>query len=315
MPGKDYYQILGVSKSASPAEIKKTYRKLALQFHPDRNKGDKAAEAKFKEISEAYAVLSDAEKRKQYDRFGAEGFQSRFSQEDIFRGFDFSEIFREFGFGSAGGGQDVFSQLFGGMGGKRRYRTGGSPFGFSAGGFQGHSPEVRGQDLVYELPITLEELCETSSKVISYQVGGRQETVSVKVPAGIPSGKKLRLRGKGQVSPYGGPPGDLFIQIKVREHPVFRREGDDLYFKKAIHFSDAALGGEVEATTIHNKTLKLKIPAGTQAGTKLRLKGHGLPRMNGGGRGDAYAEITILVPKKLNKKQKSLIRSLKEVDL
>jgi curved DNA-binding protein len=315
MSGKDYYHILGVPKTASPQEIKKSYRKLALKYHPDRNKGDKAAEAKFKEISEAYAVLSDPEKRKQYDRFGAEGFQNRFSQEDIFRGFDFGEIFREFGFGSAGRGDDLFSNLFGGMGGKRRYRTSGSPFGYSSGGFHSQPQTLRGQDLVYELPMTLEELCETSSKLISYQLDGKQETVSVKVPAGIPSGKKLRLRGKGHPSPHHGPSGDLFIQIKVLEHPVFRRDGGDLYFKKPIPFSNAVLGGDVEVSTLDNKTLKLKIPPGTQAGTKLRLKGHGLPHMNGDGRGDAYAEITILVPKKLSKEQKSLVKSLKESGL
>jgi curved DNA-binding protein len=315
MSGKDYYQILGVSKTASPEEIKKSYRKLALKYHPDRNKGDKTAESKFKEISEAYAVLADPEKRKQYDRFGAEGFQNRFSQEDIFRGFDFGEIFREFGFGSAGRGDDLFSNLFGGMGGKRRYRASGSPFGYSSGGFRTQAQDLRGQDLVYELPMTLEELCNTSNKVISYQLDGRQETVSVKVPAGMPSGKRLRLRGKGHPSPHHGPPGDLFIQIKELEHPVFRRDGDNLYFKKSIPFSDAAMGGDVEVTTIDKKTLKLKIPPGTQPGTKLRLRGHGLPRMNGDGRGDAYAEITILVPKKLNKKQKSLVESLKESGL
>jgi curved DNA-binding protein len=315
MSTKDYYQILGVSKTASPQEIKKAYRKLALQYHPDRNKDDKAAEGKFKEISEAYAVLSDPEKRKQYDRFGADGFQSRFSQEDIFRGFDFGEIFREFGFGSAGRGQDLFSQLFGGMGGRGRYRAGGDPFGYSSGGFRTHSQSVRGQDLVYELPMSLEELCETTEKVIRYPVDGRQETVSVKVPTGFPSGKKLRLRGKGQAGPHGGPSGDLLIQIKVGEHPIFRRDGDDLYFKKQIPFSDAVLGGEVEVTTIDKKTLKLRIPPGTQNNTKLRLKGHGLPHMNGGGRGNAYAEISIQVPKKLNKKQKSLVQSLKEAGM
>jgi curved DNA-binding protein len=163
--------------------------------------------------------------------------------------------------------------------------------------------------------MTLEELCETSSKLISYQLDGKQETVSVKVPAGIPSGKKLRLRGKGHPSPHHGPSGDLFIQIKVLEHPVFRRDGGDLYFKKPIPFSNAVLGGDVEVSTLDNKTLKLKIPPGTQAGTKLRLKGHGLPHMNGDGRGDAYAEITILVPKKLSKEQKSLVKSLKESGL
>ncbi len=318
MPGKDYYKILGVSKSASPEEIKKAYRKLAMKYHPDRNKGDSAAEARFKEVSEAYAVLSDPEKKKQYDTFGAEGFQSRFSQEDIFRGFDFGSIFSEFGFGGGGKAQSIFSQIFGGMGGgggHYQYRQSGSPFGSTYGDFQTQSRAIKGQDLIYELPMTLEELVETTTKVISYQVEGRTQTVSVKVPAGIRPGQKLRLQGKGQPSPYGGPPGDLYIQIKVLEHPVFKREGDDLHFKQRIKISDALLGGEVEVETIDGKRLKLKIPPGTQNNTKLRLKGYGMPRMSGSGRGDAYAEIIISVPKKLTKKQKSLVESLKEAGL
>lgn len=316
MAGKDYYKILGVSKSSSPEEIKKAYRKLALKYHPDHNKGDKAAEAKFKDISEAYAVLSDPEKKKQYDMFGAEGFHNRFSQEDIFRGFDFGSIFSEFGFGGSGKAQNIFSQIFGGMGGSGKYHyAGGSPFGGSAGGFHGHPRAMKGQDLIYELPLTLEDLAESTTKVISYQSDGRQEEVSVKVPAGISAGQKLRLRGKGRASPHGGLPGDLYVQITVLDHPVFRRENADLYSKHQISFSQAVLGTEIEIPTIDKKLLKLKIPPGTQNNAKFRLKGYGLPRMKGGPRGDAYAEISIAIPKKLNKKQKTLIESLSEVGL
>ncbi len=317
MAGKDYYKILGVSKSASPGEIKKAYRKLALKYHPDQNKGDKSAEAKFKEISEAYAVLSDPEKRKSYDMFGAEGFQNRFSQEDIFRGFDFGSIFREFGFGGGGRSGDIFSQIFGGMGGGRQhhYQSGGSPFGSYSRGFQGHTQAAKGQDLVYELSMPLEEVAKTTNKIISYQMDGRQEKVSVKVPAGISDGKKLRLKGKGGPSPDGGQPGDLYIQIKVLDHPIFRRVNDDLYLKHQIKFSEATLGTEIEVPTIDQKRLKLKIPPGTQNNAKFRLKSYGLPHTNGEGRGDAYAEINIEVPKKLDKKQKSLIKSMAEVGL
>lgn len=315
MPGKDYYKILGVQKSSTPEEIKKAYRKLAMRFHPDRNKGEKAAETKFKEISEAYAVLSDPEKRKQYDMFGAEGFQSRFSQEDIFRGFDFSSIFREFGFGG-GMGQNIFGEIFGGGTGRsqRHFRTSGSPFdGF--GGSRSQAPGVKGQDLVYQLSVTLEELAKTTTKVISYDVDGRQERVSVKVPAGIASGKKLRIPGKGQAGLYGGPNGDLYIQIMVLDHPVFRRENDDLIMRRKIRFSEAVFGAEIEVPTIDQKALKLKIPPGTQDNSKLRLKGYGLPHLDGSGRGNAYVQMSIEVPTKLTKKQKALIESLADQGL
>ena len=317
MAGKDYYQMLGVSKSSSPEDIKKAYRKLALKYHPDHNKDDKASEDKFKDISEAYAVLSDPEKKKQYDMFGAEGFQNKFTQEDIFRGHDFSTIFREFGFGG-GKNQDIFSQIFGGMGGgsgRSNCRNGGSPFRSSYGGFQGRPKGVKGQDLLYELSIPLEEILTTTKKVITYQAVNHQEKVSVKVPAGVPSGQKLRLTGKGNPGFNGGPPGDLFIQIKVLDHPIFRREGNDLYFKHKIKFSEAALGTEIEVSTIDQKQLKLKIPPGTQNNAKFRVKGYGLPKMKGKVRGNAYAEISIEVPKKLNKKQKTLMESLSKAGL
>jgi curved DNA-binding protein len=310
MSGKDYYQILGISKTASPEEIKKSYRKLALKYHPDRNKGDKTAESRFKDLSEAYAVLSNPEKRKQYDMFGADGFNQRFSQEDIFRDFDFGSIFKDFGFGGRGRGQNIFSQIFGGAG-QTQFRGAGPGQG-AYGGFTGQPRAVKGRDMVYELSITLEEAFQTTSKDISYSDGGTRKTVSVKIPAGISTGKKLRIPGKGQGGFHGGPNGDLFIQIKVLDHPVFRREGDHLTLKKDIRFSEAALGGEVEVPTIDGKTLKLRIPPGTQSNAKFRFKGYGMPRMNGGGRGDAYIEIGISVPKKLNKKQKALIKEASE---
>ncbi|MFC1890778.1 DnaJ C-terminal domain-containing protein [Thermodesulfobacteriota bacterium] len=310
MAGKDYYQILGVSKSASPEEIKKSYRKLAMKYHPDRNKGDKDAETQFKNISEAYAVLSDKEKKKQYDMFGSEGFQNRYSQEDIFRNSDFGSIFSEFGFGGGGGGrgQNIFSQIFGNAG-QTQFRGGGSQFN----SFGSRSRPIKGKDLVYELSINLEDAFNNSEKIISYQAGGsKQDSVSVKIPKGISSGKKLRLHGKGQAGINNGPPGDLYIQIRVTDHPIFKREADDLHINREINFSEAVLGTEIEVTTIEQKNLRLKIPPLTQSNAKFRLKGYGMPHMNAKGRGDAYVTVTIAVPKKLTKKQKKIAKELAE---
>ena len=304
MSGKDYYKILGVDKSASPEAIKKAYRKLALKYHPDHNEGDKAAEAKFKDLNEAYAVLKDSEKRKQYDMFGAEGFQNRYSQEDIFRDFDLGSIFEEFGFGKFDRGQGGFNRMFGGGPGRR---------GFD--GFQQQPRRMKGRDLIYELPMTLEELMSTSQKSITYQSNGRQEQVSVKVPAGMKDGQKLRLQGKGQPGPNGGPSGDLYIKIKEMPHPLYRRENSDLYFKKKIPFSLAVLGGETEVSTLDHKVLKLKIPPGTQDSSKFRLKNLGLPSYNGRERGNAYVEIAIEVPKELTEDQRELMNSLADVNL
>jgi curved DNA-binding protein len=320
MSGKDYYKILGVKKSANAEDIKKAYRKLAMQYHPDRNQGDKAAEAKFKEISEAYAVLSDAEKRKQYDMFGSEGFQQRYSQEDIFSGFDFSDIFREFGFGGIGGrkrgkGSSIFDHIFSGATQGPRYQSKGDPFGSFSKGYGDRTRGLKGQDLVYELSLNLEDTINTQEKSISYNVGGVNHQVKVRIPAGIGNGKKLRLAGKGQPGPQGGSSGDLYIKIRILNHPIFQRQEDDLYISREIKFSEAALGTQIEVPTIDGKRLNLKIPAGTQSGSKMRLKGHGLPRMGGASRGDAYVKIQVAVPKKLSKTQKAAIDELKDLDL
>ena len=308
MAGKDYYKILEISKSASAQDIKKAYRKLAMKYHPDHNKGDNKAETRFKEVSEAYAVLSDPEKRKQYDTFGAEGFQNRFSQEDIFRGFDFGSVFQEFGFGGAGA-QSIFGQFFGGP------RGAGGPFGGRGGGFRQQPRAMKGQDLIYELTVTLEEVYAGSRRVITYTAGGRQETVSVKIPAGVSSGQKLRLPAKGEASPTGGPSGDLFVQIRLAEHPVFRRRKQELHLQQQIRYSEAVLGTEIEVPTIDQKRLKLRVPPGTQTGAKFRLKGYGLPDMKGDGRGDAFVEVSVTVPQELDETQKALIESMSEAGL
>jgi curved DNA-binding protein len=297
---EDYYQILGIKKDASEEEIKKAYRKMAMKYHPDHTKGDKAAEEKFKKISEAYAVLSDKKKRKEYDTFGAEGFQQRFTQEDIFRGFDFGDIFREFGFGG-----DIFSGR--GRGGGTRFNFGGGRFGSQAGQQQAR---MKGADLVYELPLTLKEVATGTSKTISLQHQGYSEKVTVKVPKGLISGKKLRLAGKGSPSPLGGPPGDLFIQAKVLNDPVYKAENYDLYLNQELKLSEIMLGTRISVPTLDDKKLNLKIPPGTKPGTKMRMSGHGLPHMKSGKKGDLYVKVQLKLPKKLTDKQKKLINEL-----
>jgi len=297
---EDYYKILGLKKDASDGEIKKAYRKLAMKYHPDHAKGDKSAEEKFKKISEAYAVLSDKDKRKEYDTFGSEGFHQRFSQEDIFRGFDFGDIFKEFGFGGA--------DFSGGRSGGTRFSFGGGQ-GFNFRGGQ-QQARAKGSDLVYELPLTLQEIATGTSKTITLQHQGESENLTVKIPAGFITGKKLRLAGKGNPSPYGGPAGDLYIKSQVLNDPVFSAENEDLYLNRELKISEAILGTTIAVPTIADKQLSLKIPPGTKHGTKMRLPGHGLPSMKGSRKGDLYVRILINVPKKLNEEQRKLVDEL-----
>ena len=304
MSGTDYYQALGVNKTASDDEIKKAYRKLAMKYHPDHTQGDKNAEEKFKKISEAYAVLSDKEKRKQYDTFGSDGFQQRFSQEDIFRSFDFGDIFKEFGFGGT-------NPFMGRRGGMRFSRGSGSPFG----SHPGRQQQLKGPDLVYELPLTLQEVSQGTSKVISFDHKGRHEKMTVKIPQGMITGKKLRIAGKGEESPYGGPSGDLYIQSKVMNNPIYSAKEYDLYVNRDLKLSEAILGTSISVPTLEGKELSLKIPPGTRHGTKMRLTGHGLPSMKGKKRGDLYVHIQIPIPKKLTKEQKKVIKQLEESGL
>jgi len=301
MASKDYYEMLGVSKNASDDELKKAYRKLAMKYHPDRNPNKKEAEERFKEINEAYAVLSDKEKRKQYDTFGAEGFHQRFTQDDIFRGFDFDEI---------------LSGLFAGRGRRESRRGGRSGFDFGDlfgghGAYQnmGRMPQ-KGEDILYELPITVEEAAFGGEKGVSFRKerGGTEE-IRVKIPKGIASGKKLRVAGKGVEGKNGGPPGDLYLQISIMEHPIYGREEDDLIVEKEIHFSEAVLGATVEVPTLEG-IKKMKIPPGTQSHTKMRLKGLGLPRFQKEGRGDEYVKVIVRVPKRVNEKVRTLVQDL-----
>lgn len=358
MPRKeDYYDVLNVSRDATKEEIKKAYRKLALKYHPDRNKSPDA-EAKFKEISEAYAILSDDEKRMQYDRFGHEGISGRYTRDDIFRGVDFEAIFRDLGFG-LGGLNSIFNILFGG-----RPR-------------QNYGPR-KGPDLRYDIEINLEEaafgldkeievpgfdVCDTcrgSGVKPGYEhkkcpkCKGRGEIrhtrsfgpmtfteiqpcnkcqgkgvptenlcetckgqgimegfhrIKLKVPAGIDDGHALRLVGEGKPGIKGGPKGNLYVIVHVKPHEIFVRNRDDILYQAKIGFPQLALGTKIYVPTLEGKA-KLKIPAGTQTGTLFRLRGKGIPHLNGWGRGDQLVEIIVQTPTKMTPRQKKLLSEL-----
>jgi len=326
MAKKDYYEVLGVKKTSTEDEIKKAYRKLAMKHHPDRNAGNKQAEERFKDINEAYAVLSDKKKRAQYDQFGPSGFSQRYSQEDIFRGFDVSDLFKDLGFSQ----NDVFSRIFGGGGGGRRAKTqyggfgdlfgqrGGQNYDFGGshpGGYPDQEPTTgKGQDVEMELPLTFQEAAAGGEKKLRFNRGNRIEEVTVKIPAGIESGKKLRLSGKGGDEMRGMPAGDLYLKVNVAEHPTFKRDGSDITVEKEIKLSEALLGTTAEVATLEGPK-HIKIPAGTQSHSRIRLKGFGLPRLQGGGKGDEFVRLIVKTPKTLSERQKKLVEELKKEGL
>ncbi len=272
---KDFYKILGVSKDVSDADLKKAYRKLAKEYHPDRNPGDAKAEARFKDISEAYDVLSDANQRKEYDAIRAMGGGARFTAG-----------------GQGAGFEDVFSNLFGGG-----FQNQGFP-GF--GGFGGFGPQ-RGSDLTTTSTINfIDSIHGTQLKLTVHG-----ETVNVKVPAGIQDGQKLKVKGKGQQSPNGGPAGDLVVTIKVKPHPVFSRDGENLRVTVPITITEAILGATISVPTLGAEPVKLKVAPGTPNGRTLRVKGRGvqLPSKQG----DLLATVEIAVPAHVSDKAKKLL--------
>jgi curved DNA-binding protein len=312
----DYYKTLGVEKNADAEAIKKAYRKLALKYHPDRNPNNREAEEKFKKISEAYAVLSNPEKRKQYESFGSDQFRQRYSQEEIFRTFDLNEILRDLGFGGAGGNERVFRGA--GRRGGYNFRTGDDPLRDLFGQGQTHyeAPQ-KGEDLHYNLSITLEESVSGTEKKIAFQQDQEVNEISVHIPAGISTGKKLRLAGKGYPGAHGGPAGDLYLNIAVLPHPIFARDGNDIFIDKSVSFTQAVLGTSIEVPTVDGTIRRIKVTAGTQNGTKIRMKGYGVPGLKGSGsdKGDQFVKITIEVPRKLNDSQLLLIKKLAEEGL
>ncbi len=353
MAKRDYYEVLGIEKSASPDQIKSAYRKLAVKFHPDKNKGDKASEEKFKEASEAYHVLSNAERKQNYDNFGHAAFENGGGGRGGFGNFDFSSSF-----------SDIFEDFFGeGFGGGRRSRRSNN----------------RGSDLRYDLSITLEEayagkkqdikfstsekcntckgsgskpgtsasscsMCGGHGQVRSSQGfftvqqtcpqcsgSGEQITnpcsdcsgqgkkqaskrLSVTIPKGVDDGTRIRLSGKGEAGSKGAGSGDLYLFINVYSHDLFKRSDENLFFECPISIADAALGTSIEIPTIDGGKAKIKIPAGTQSGKQFRLKGKGMPYMRGSGNGDLYIQVNTEVPISLNKEQKELLEKFREIE-
>jgi curved DNA-binding protein len=309
---KDYYQILGVSRTASQAEIQKAYRKLARKFHPDMNPDDKTAKDKFKQLQEAYDVLNDPQKREMYDRYGS-AFESVGSGQGgphwgSFRGgpegaqeIDFSQFFGQGGHagqGGPGGGMGGFEEILRSFGGGPR--PGRRP-----------SPRTRGADIAHELHVPFKTAITGGRADLSVRrTDGRIETISVTIPAGIEDGKKLNLRGQGEASPTGGSAGDLLITIRVAEHPHFRRRGEDLEVWVPVTLAEAAMGAKIDVPTPQGE-ISLKIPPGTSSGKRLRLKKLGVP--NGkGGHGDLYAEVRIVIPDALDEESLELVRRFDE---
>ncbi len=353
---KDYYEVLGVQKNATDEEIKQAYRKLALKYHPDRNRGNPEAENKFKEATEAYEILRDPKKRASYDKFGHEGVAG-------FDGFgrgaysDFSDIFGDFDLG------DIFEGFFG------------SGFG---GGSRSKRPR-RGSDIQYDMTVDLEDAatgkevqidiprnetcascsgsgsaagtkpvvcpvcngtgqirqtqgffsitqacykCRGAGKVITSPCktcGGsgltvKKRKITVKIPAGVESGSRLKISGEGEQGPNNGPRGDLYVVIHILKHQVFERHGNDILNIVSISFPMACLGGEIEVPTISGKKAKMKIPPGTENGHIFRLKGNGIPYLGSYGRGDQLVKVNIVVPKKLSSRQKELLQEFARLD-
>ena len=289
MSKRDYYEVLGIQKGASDDEIKKAFRKLAIKYHPDKNPGDKTAEEKFKEVNEAYSVLSDKTKRQRYDQFGHAGVGGAGGPAgNPFEGFNFNG--QSFNFDFGGGGLD---DILGAM------------FGFGGGGFRGAR---RGRDQRTSITIDFKEAIFGTTKNIS--VDG--ENIKLKIPAGIFDGQQIRLNGKGGEAPQqGGQRGDLYVEIRVRAHKTLTREGDLILSEVTISMVDAVLGTEVDVETVDG-TVTMKVPAGTQPGTNFKLSGHGAPRMGGEERGPHIVTVQVEIPRNLSRKQKELIEQFRD---
>jgi molecular chaperone DnaJ len=353
MTKRDYYDVLGINKSASPDQIKSAYRKLAVKHHPDKNKGDKASEEKFKEASEAYHILSNTERKQNYDNFGHAAFENGGGGRGGFSNFDFSSNF-----------SDIFEDFFGeGFGGGRRSRKSnnrGSDLRYDlsislneafsgkkqdikfstsekcdickgTGSKPGHSPstcsmcgghgQVRSSQGFFTVQQTCPQ-CGGSGEQITHpctSCGGQgkkqaSKRLSVTIPKGVDDGTRIRLAGKGEAGSRGAGSGDLYLFINVYSHDLFKRSEENLYFECPISIADAALGTTIEIPTIDGGKAKIKIPAGTQSGKQLRLKGKGMPYIRGSGYGDLYVQLNTEVPISLNKEQKELLEKFRQIE-
>ena len=299
---RDYYEILGVRKGATPEELKKAYRELALSSHPDRVPAEKKKEAenRFKEISEAYAVLTDPQKRALYDQYGHSGVDQKFRQEDIFRGTDFRSVFEGMQGNGFGGG--FFENLFGDLGFEIF-----SPRGRKKKRGAGADADATARDLEAPLAVTLDEAYRGVEKTVTIPRDGESRTLSVTVPAGVKTGSRLRMKGEGEST--GTARGDLYLVVEVLPHATFQREGSDLVTEVSATLPQAMLGAELSVPTMEGSVM-MRIPAGTQGGTTFRLRGKGMPDLRGKDTGDELVKVNVEIPRNLSPRQKELAEEL-----
>ncbi|MGB4135153.1 MAG: DnaJ C-terminal domain-containing protein [Microbacterium sp.] len=305
---KDFYKTLGVKKDVSDADLKKTYRKLARKYHPDANPGDAKAEATFKEISEAYAVLSDPEQRREYDELRAMGSGARFTAPGAGGAGGFEDVFSRFG--QSGRSQqadfdDIFAMFSQGGGGT----FGSGRFGQSTGGYRGFGGPQRGADVTART--TLDFTTAAKGETITLQAEDGKP-FKVKIPAGVADGQKIRLRGRGRPSPDGGEAGDIVVQITVRPHPVFTRDGQNLRLTVPVTFTEAALGATIEVPTLDGESVKLRVAPGTPSGRVLRVKGRGITTQKG--TGDLLAELQVAVPSHLDDAARAALEAFRAAE-
>jgi len=309
---KDFYKMLGVTKDVSDADLKKTYRKLARKYHPDSNQGDVKAEAKFKEISEAYSVLADKEQRKEYDEIRAMGSGARFTAGGGGGG-GFEDVFSRFGQGGRGQQSADFEDIFAMFNQGQPQGSGGGfgsgRFGQTSGGFRGFGGPQKGADVTART--TLDFTTAVQGETITLQ-GEDGKPFKVKIPAGVADGQKIRLRGRGRHSPDGGERGDIVVQIKVRSHPVFTRDGLHLRLTVPVTFTEATLGATIEVPTLGGDVVKLRVAPGTPSGRVLRVKGRGVKTAKG--TGDLLAELQVAVPTHLDDAAREALQKFHDLE-